>query len=269
MNLMTYETYKIINYAWIGLAVIVFLFLLRVTAPFGRHTSKKWGVQISNRLGWFFMELPGMLVIAYFLFFQHTIHDFIVVFPVIFYVFHYVNRALIFPFRLHTKGKTMPLVVMIMAMGFNLMNGFLIGYYFGNFAGYSFETLTELHFITGSILFVTGVYINWKYDNRLISLRKENETGYVIPTGGLFRYISCPNLFGEIVEWTGFAILCMNLPAFTFLVWTLANLVPRAMSHHKWYKSHFSNYPPERRAIFPDFGINKFKSRYEQKYFRK
>jgi 3-oxo-5-alpha-steroid 4-dehydrogenase 1 len=248
---MTYETYQIINYAWIGLAVLIFLVLLKITAPFGRHTSKKWGVQVSNRLGWFFMELPGMLVIAYFLIANDSFRNYWAVFPVFFYLFHYVNRALIFPFRIHTKGKTMPLVVMLMAVGFNVMNGFLIGFYFGNIANYTFETLTELHFIVGAILFIVGVYINWKYDNRLIHLRKANESGYVIPTGGLFRYISCQNLLGEIVEWTGFALLCMNLPAFGFLIWTWANLVPRAMSHHKWYKSHFGNYPSERKAVFP------------------
>ncbi len=248
---MTYETYKTINYAWICLAIIVFLFLLKVTAPFGRHTSKNWGVQISNRLGWFFMELPGMSVIGYFLIVNHRLEEYFMVLPVGFYIFHYVNRALIFPFRLHTRGKTMPLVIMFMAVGFNLMNGFLIGYYFGNYAQYTLNSYTEPHFIVGAILFVTGVYVNWKYDNRLIGLRKANESGYVIPFGGLFRYVSCPNLMGEIIEWTGFAILCMNLPALGFLIWTLANLVPRAMSHHKWYKRRFDNYPSERKAIFP------------------
>jgi hypothetical protein len=234
-----------------GLAIIIFLVLLNITAPFGRHTSKKWGVQVSNRLGWFFMELPGILIIAYFLVTYHSLKEYIVFFPVIFYIFHYVNRALIFPFRLHTRGKTMPLAVMIMAVGFNLINGFLIGYYFGKFASYSFETLQQPHFLIGTLLFVSGVYINWKYDNRLIGLRKANETGYVIPTGGLFDYISCPNLLGEMVEWTGFAILCLNLPAFGFLIWTLANLVPRALSHHKWYKNNFSDYPSGRKAVFP------------------
>jgi len=34
-------------------------------------------------------------------------------------------------------------------------------------------------------------------------------------------------------------------------VWTIANLVPRALAHHKWYNEHFENYPAERKAIFP------------------
>lgn len=56
-----------------------------------------------------------------------------------------------------------------------------------------------------------------KADNILIHLRKPGETGYKIPQGWLFKYISCPNMFGELVEWAGYAILCWNLPALTSL----------------------------------------------------
>ncbi|MFN2314958.1 MAG: hypothetical protein ABR531_10905, partial [Bacteroidales bacterium] len=27
--------------------------------------------------------------------------------------------------------------------------------------------------------------------------------------------------------------------------------VPRALSHHRWYRSYFPDYPRKRRAIFP------------------
>lgn len=64
----------------------------------------------------------------------------------------------------------MPLVAMLMAVGFNLMNGFLIDYYSRNIANYNLETLMQLHFMAGTILFIAGVYINWKYDNRFIHL---------------------------------------------------------------------------------------------------
>jgi len=88
-------------------------------------------------------------------------------------------------------------------------------------------------------------------DNRLIHLRKPDETGYKIPKGGLFRYISCPNLFGEMVEWAGFVLMCWSWPALSFAVWTAANLGPRALAHHRWYRSHFKDYPPERKAVVP------------------
>ena len=67
----------------------------------------------------------------------------------------------------------------------------------------------------------------------------------------MFKYVSSPNYFGELVEWLGFAIMAVGLPGFSFLIWTFANLVPRAIDNHKWYKKNFTDYPPERKAIFP------------------
>jgi len=96
-----------------------------------------------------------------------------------------------------------------------------------------------------------GMLINWKADNMLIGLRKPGETHYAIPVGWLFNKISCPNLLGELIEWMGFALLCWNLPALTFFIWTAANLIPRALSHHKWYKEKFKEYPSGRKAIIP------------------
>ena len=72
-----------------------------------------------------------------------------------------------------------------------------------------------------------------------------------MPKGGLFRYVSCPNHFGEIVEWAGFAVMCWNLPALSFAVWTAGNLIPRSLSHHRWYREHFPDYPAERKAVIP------------------
>ena len=145
----------------------------------------------------------------------------------------------------------MPLLIMSSAIFFNLMNGFSFGYYFSKFEVYTNEWFLDPRFIIGIILFFSGLYINWKADTILINLRKPDETGYKIPSGWLFEKISCPNLFGELLEWLGFAILCWNLPALVFFIWTAANLIPRAISHHKWYKEKFIEYPKDRMAIFP------------------
>ncbi len=97
-----------------------------------------------------------------------------------------------------------------------------------------------------------GIAINHHSDNILIALRdNRDKNGYYIPHGGLFEKISCPNFLGEIIEWAGFAIACWNLPALAFAVWTAANLVPRALSHHRWYQAEFEDYPKDRRAILP------------------
>lgn len=248
---MTYEVYQTIIYTWIAIGIATFFLLLKITAPYGRHTSSTWGTQISNRLGWILMEAPVMIVLLFFVF-THLENQSAVTFTLIAaFMFHYINRTFIFPFRIRTTGKKMPLIIVFSAIGFNLVNGFSLGYYFAHFAAYSSNYFTTPNFIIGALLFIVGVYINWKADTLLINLRKPGETSYVIPTGWLFDYISCPNLFGEIVEWAGFALMCWNLPSLSFLIWTLANLLPRALSHHTWYKEKFPDYPANRKSIFP------------------
>ena len=103
----------------------------------------------------------------------------------------------------------------------------------------------------GFAVFVAGFALNQYHDRILIGLRKPGSGEYSIPYGGLFRYVSCPNFFGEIIEWAGFAVMVWSLPGLAFFVWTFVNLVPRALEHHKWYKSHFKDYPAERKAVIP------------------
>jgi steroid 5-alpha reductase family enzyme len=129
------------------------------------------------------------------------------------------------------------------------MNGFLNGYYLGYLAPEDAPGIT-VNVVVGLALFFLGMYINQGTDSRLIALRKK-QGGYQIPKGWLFKYISCPNHFGEIVEWAGFAILAWSVPAVTFAVWTFCNLVPRALNHHEWYQENFEDYPKDRKAVLP------------------
>ena len=93
--------------------------------------------------------------------------------------------------------------------------------------------------------------LNVHSDNILLRLRKDETTQYGVPHGGAFRYVSCPNYLGEILEWTGWAIATWSLTGLSFAVFTFANLAPRAISHHQWYRKKFPNYPPNRRALIP------------------
>jgi hypothetical protein len=236
---------------WIGIAVAIFFLLQKIVAPYGRHTTDKWGPQIDNHLGWLLMELPALIIMLFF-FIKNLREDNLVIELMIgLYCFHYFNRSFIFPFRLHTRGKKMPVIIMLSGIFFNLCNTLLMGYYFSNFAHYETSWLTDIRFITGLLFFFAGLCINWKADNILIHLRKPGETGYKIPEGWLFNHVSCPNLLGELIEWAGFAILCWNMPALAFFIWTAANLIPRAMAHHRWYKTNLENYPIGRKAILP------------------
>lgn len=248
---ISFADYEIIFYIWIGIAVAIFFLLLKITAPYGRHASSKWGPQIANRYGWFFMESPALAVMLYVLIMTFSVQSIVVTIMIGLYCFHYFNRTFIFPFRIHTRGKKMPVIIMASGIFFNLCNTFLMGYYFFHFANYEMSWLQDPRFIIGIILFFLGVGINWKADNMLIHLRKPDETDYKIPEGWLFNYVSCPNLLGELIEWAGFAILCWNMPAAAFFIWSAANLIPRALSHHKWYRNKFEDYPAERKAVVP------------------
>ncbi|HRP89862.1 MAG TPA: DUF1295 domain-containing protein [Edaphocola sp.] len=248
---MNFEQYQFVAIIWIALAILIFILLLYVNAPYGRHAKTNWGPLINNRLGWFIMEFFLLIVLPYFLFTGSNHQSPVNLLIVGLLVFHYFYRSLVFPFRIKTKGKKMPLIIAIMGMGFNLVNGFFFGYFLGNFHVYDQNWLTTPNFIFGFFIFIFGMGVNWHSDNILIGLRKENDIGYKIPFGGLFRFVSCPNLLGEIIEWLGFAILSWSLPGLAFFVWTFANLVPRAIAHHNWYLQKFPDYPKHRKAIFP------------------
>ena len=244
--------YYYLVYGWIAIAIVSFPYLLKQVAPYGRHSSEKWGWMIPNKLGWVLMELVSPVVFSIFFFsgsLQLTFTSYCFWFL---WMLHYFNRSIVFPLRTKTDGKKMPVMIAVSASFFNIINGFLNGYFFGNIGGnYGNEFFASPQFIIGLIVFVAGAFINIKSDNILLALRKPGETGYKIPQGFLFKYISCPNLFGEIIEWFGFALLTWSLPGLSFAIWTAANLTPRAIHHHQWYKEKFAKYPKERKALLP------------------
>jgi hypothetical protein len=249
---MTVENYYLFLWIWTAVAVVIFPLLLKVTAPYGRHSRKGWGPMIPNRLGWVVMELPSLILFVLFFWYGPNVQNHISLIFFLLYTLHYTNRSLIFPFRTHTGHKKMPLIITVFAIIFNLVNGSLNGYYFGSIAGeYGPDWIVDLRFIVGSVLFVSGAYINIRSDNILLSLRKNSSNGYAIPNGGFFRYVSCPNFFGEILEWGGFAVMTWSPAALAFFVWTIVNLIPRALDHHRWYRERFTNYPSQRKALFP------------------
>jgi hypothetical protein len=249
---MEKNSFNLLVLIWMAIALVLFPILLKVTAPYGRHTHRRWGTTIANRFGWIVMEIPALLCFIFFFYFSAPPERGISWIFLLLWGFHYLNRSLIFPLRIKTTGKEMPVIVMLLALVFNFINGSINGYHFGTLnPDYPISWMRDIRFISGSILFIGGMFINWYSDRILIDLRKNNRNGYSIPHGFLFRYISCPNFFGEIVEWAGFALMAWSLPALSFVLWSFTNLVPRALDHHRWYLDTFKDYPKDRKSIIP------------------
>lgn len=118
-------------YVWIGLAVVLLPIQLVITAPYGRHSVSSWGPMISNTSAWIVMELVALVG-----FWGALLHARQSLSPVawvaaVLWSVHYVNRALIYPLRTRTRGKRMPVMVMIFAMLFNIVNSLVNGTYTG------------------------------------------------------------------------------------------------------------------------------------------
>jgi protein-S-isoprenylcysteine O-methyltransferase Ste14 len=236
---------------WIAVGIIAGLYLLRREAPYGRFSNTTWGPTVSNKVGWLTMELTVMVVFALSIpFRQFNWHTPATVMIALFFI-HYIHRSLVYPFAIRTKGKKMPLVIMLSAVLFNTVNGSLLGIWFGRIAHYPADWYGTPAFISGSVLFAGGMLLNWKSDYYLISLRKPGETGYKLPQSGLFKLVASPNLLGELIEWTGFALLTWSLPALAFFVWSCANLIPRAIANRRWYRKQFPEYPIDRKRLIP------------------
>jgi steroid 5-alpha reductase family enzyme len=198
------------------------------------------------------MEFPALAIFGYYLVFKADLLNVIILLPALLWGVHYIHRVMIFPLQIRTARKKIPALIVLLAFIFNIINGFLNGYWYVQFApDYKSGILIHLRLISGVIIFFSGFIINKYHDSILIKLRPTTGNGYKIPYGGLFKYVSCPNFLGEIISWAGFALAAFNLPALTFLIWTIINLTTRALDHHRWYIKEFPEYDKNRRALIP------------------
>ncbi|MBA0842450.1 hypothetical protein Goarm_002274 [Gossypium armourianum] len=122
-----------------------------------------------------------------------------------------------------------------MAFGFNLLNGYLQARWVSHYKDdYENEELFWWRFLGGLLIFVVGMWVNVWADKVLVGLKKQGDGGYKIPRGGLFELVSCPNYFGEIMEWFGWAVMTWSWVGFGFFLYTCANLMPRARATRLW-----------------------------------
>lgn len=245
-------------YTWAVLGIVVlgvvsFVLLLFISAPYGRHVRPGWGPTINARALWIIMEAPSPISFAAVYFMSDNAFDIVPLILLALYMLHYLYRSFIYPFRMRGGHKQKPIVTAVLAFAFNTANGSTNAFAITELSPHLLSTawLSDPRFILGIIVFFTGYAINQQSDAILLNLRKPGESGYKIPRGGFYRWVSSPNYFGEIVEWIGFALAAWTVPAWVFAWFTASNLVPRSFSNHRWYLEHFDDYPKERRAIIP------------------
>lgn len=235
-------------------AVLLLVFLLCVDAPYGKRERPGWGPAINPRLSWVLWEAPAFFsFLLTYINGQHRDAPAAILLAMVF-LLHYFHRTFIYPFIIRVKpGSRSPLVLLVAAMSFNAINGWLNAYFITELGQHlwSNDWFLDWRFIIGVILFIAGFIVAKDSDHRLRNLRRPGESGYKIPYGGAFRFVSCPNYLGEIVEWSGFALMAWSPAGLAFVCFTAANLLPRALASHSWYHENFTEYPLSRKAILP------------------
>lgn len=250
---MTEQTFHgALVWAVFACAVLTFASLLRLKAPYGRHYSGRgWGPAMPNRAGWVVMELPATALFAGIYLMGGAAGEPVPLILLGIWQCHYVNRTFVYPLRTRTAGKKMPIAVVGTGFAFNAVNAYVNARFISELGEYGAGWLGDPRFLGGLAIFAVGLALNLHADNILLGLRKPGQTGYSIPRGGAFRYVSCPNYLGELLEWSGWAVATWSLGGLAFFTYTAANLVPRALSHHRWYRERFVDYPAGRRAVIP------------------
>ncbi len=233
---------EIFNQTLIAMAlmgVVVFVVLYFVEAGYGYLFNPKFGFPLSNKVGWVLMEAPAFFVMAWWCCKADGTQSVQLVLAAL-YLLHYFQRSFIFPLLMRGRSK-MPVGIALMGLLFNSINAYLIGCWLFELAptGYYAGWFGDLRFWSGLVIFLLGMGINMQADHIVRNLRKPGDTRHYIPRGGMFRYVSSANYFGELVEWTGFAIATWSWTGTLFVWWTFANLAPRSASLYKRYEKEF------------------------------
>lgn len=238
----------------VAIAFLVFRSLRTRPAGYGQYTGRRWGKTINNRAGWVIMEIP--VVILFLIYWLASERTFATTPLVLFLLFnlHYCQRTFVFPLLIRGDDR-MPWAIIAFGMIFNTANAFMQGtwiFFLSPDTQYTPAWLTTPQFIIGVVIFLAGFVINLHSDHVIRTLRKPGDTAFHIPRGGMFRYVTSANYFGELTEWVGWAIMTFSWAGLVFAIWTLANLGPRANTHHQWYIDKFGGeYPRDRKRMIP------------------
>lgn len=234
-----------------AVAVIVYVALHVVEAGYGIAYTRKWGPSVPNRAGWVLMEAPVFIVMTILWANSPRMMETAPLVMFLIFQLHYFQRSFIFPLLIRGNSR-MPLSIIVMGVTFNTLNALMQGgwiFYISPADRYPASWLLSWQFILGTCIFLAGMAINLHSDHIIRNLRKPGDTRHYLPRGGMFRYVTSANYFGEFTEWVGFAILTWSWAGAVFALWTFANLAPRAGKIRARYNAEFG--PLTQKRIIP------------------
>jgi len=163
---------------------------------------------------------------------------------------HYTKRLLESLFVHEFGTLTMPI--------FNLFKNCAYYWTFAALVGFNVnipttEELPAWHLYLGFPWFCCFMTLNFICHMRLKYMRPKGTNAFVIPHGGLFEYITCPNYFCEIMTWFGFNILTGFTPAgVAFNIVGAWQMYQWATQRRDKFRKMFGKQWPENRyVLFP------------------
>jgi 3-oxo-5-alpha-steroid 4-dehydrogenase 1 len=244
----------------LALALLTAIAAPFVASPYGRFATARLGPALDPRLGWMLMELPASVAFLV-TYFRGPNRD--QPFP-LFFLFvwccHYLNRGFLMPLFMRVpKGQKSTFGVMVMGIGWLVtsLHGYLNAAWVTWFhpePGWAW--FADPRFLVGVTLYYAGLAANLHADHvlRTLRTREEVERGdrvYRVPHGGLFERVTNASYFAELVFWAGLAIFTWSPAGLYILAISAANLVPRAVATHRWYRERFPDYPAQRKILIP------------------
>jgi len=123
-------------------------------------------------------------------------------------------------------------------------------------ANYAGSVADQRMLLAGIVLNAVGQLGNLYHHWLLAAMRPtkggaEESSKYVVPSGGMFRYVTAPHYFFELLSWLGIAAVTQHLNSFLVVADMLSYLAGRSFATTRWYNAKFKNYPAERKHLIP------------------
>lgn len=196
------------------------------------------------RVGWFIMySTPA---VAYFIVWNYlgapsSSYDLLMLGL---YCTHFTKRCLEVLF-VHKYSKDCLFLTVIEIASFYSLGAVVTAYSLHRLSGPDRNSFLddELRVKVGLCIWVTGQLINLVHHYILSTLRSPGSYKYIVPTGGLFGLIVCPQYCGELTAWLGFGLIGYSFGAFVNYIPMVAYLCARAHHTYRWYGTKFDDYP--------------------------